>query len=196
MTMFARIAPSLLGTVVLIASAALPALALAAPAKWTVNMGASKLAFASSYGGTAFNGSFGKWSADILFDPAQLPASSIKVSVDPASAQTGDSDRDSSLPEDEWVSVKKFPAATFVSTKITAAGPGRYAAAGNLTMRGVTRPATLNFTLKITGNTADATGNLVLNRSQFGVGQGQFKGGETVPLNVTVNTVIKATRAK
>ncbi len=68
----------------------------------------------------------------------------------------------------------------------------QFRVAGNLTIRGVTKPATLNFTLKITGNAAEATGGLSLNRSLFGVGQGQFKGGETVPLNVNVTTVIKA----
>ncbi len=174
----------------------LPAAAVAAPPRWTVDYGASRLGFASSNAGQAFTGVFRRWSADILFDPAQLAQSSIKVSVATASAFTNDSDRDSSLPTPDWFAAAKFPNATFASTAIRAAGPGRYTAAGNLTIRGVTQPATLNFTLKITGDKAEATGALTVNRGQFGVGQGQFKGGETIPLNVGVNTVIRATRAK
>jgi polyisoprenoid-binding protein YceI len=177
-------------------AAALPVLAMAAPARWVVDQGASRIGFASSYSGEGFTGSFRQWSAIILFDPAQLAQSSIKVTVNTASLFTNDADRDETLPTGEWFDVKKFPTATFTSTGIKAAGPGRYAATGNLTIKGVTKPATLNFTLKITGDKADATGTLAVNRSLFNVGLGQFKGPEAIPHNVGVTTVIKATKAK
>jgi polyisoprenoid-binding protein YceI len=172
------------------------AAAQAAPAKWAVDAAGSRLSFASKYSGDAFTGSFRRWTADIAFDPAQLPASKIVVSVDMSSVTTGDADRDETLPTGEWFDTKKFPRATFTSTAIKAAGPGRYTATGTLNMKGVTRPATLNFGLKITGDKAESIGQLTLDRSQFGVGQGQFKGGETIPLAVTVNTAIRATRIK
>ncbi len=172
------------------------AAAQAAPAKWAVDPAGSRLGFSSNYAGTGFTGQFRRWNADIAFDPAQLPASKIVVSVDTASVFTNDSDRDESLPTDDWFAVKKFPRAVFTSNAIKAVGPGRYSATGTLNLKGVTRPATLNFGLKITGDKAEATGTLSLDRSQFGVGQGQFKGGETVPLTVNVNTTIKATRIK
>jgi polyisoprenoid-binding protein YceI len=168
----------------------------AAPAKWAVDPAGSRLSFASKYSGDAFTGSFRRFTAEIAFDPAQLPASKIVVSVDMSSVTTGDSDRDETLPTGEWFDTKKFPRATFTSTAIKAAGPGRYTATGNLNIKGVTRPATLAFGLKITGDKAESIGQLTLDRSQFGVGQGQFKGGETIPLAVTVNTAIRATRVK
>lgn len=172
------------------------AAAQAAPAKWAVDAAGSRLSFASKYAGDAFTGQFRRFTADIAFDPAQLPASKIVVAVDMSSVATGDSDRDETLPTGEWFDTKKFPRATFTSTAIKAAGPGRYTATGNLNIKGVTRPATLNFGLKITGDKAESIGQLTLDRSQFGVGQGQFKAGDTVPLAVTVNTAIKATRVK
>jgi polyisoprenoid-binding protein YceI len=172
------------------------AAAQAAPAKWAVDAAGSRLSFTSKYSGDAFTGSFRRWTADIAFDAAQLPASKIVVSVDMSSVATGDSDRDETLPTGEWFDTKKFPRAVFTSTLIKAAGPGRYTAAGTLNMKGVTRPATLNFGLKITGDKAESIGTLTLDRSQFGVGQGQFKGGDTVPLAVTINTAVKATRIK
>lgn len=172
------------------------AAAQAAPAKWAVDPAGSRLSFASKYSGEAFTGSFRRFTADIAFDPAQLPASKIVVSVDMSSVTTGDSDRDETLPTGEWFDSKKFPRAIFTSTAIKAAGPGRYTATGNLNLKGVTRPATLNFGLKITGDKAESIGQLTLDRSQFGVGLGQFKGGEAIPLAVTVNTAIRATRIK
>jgi polyisoprenoid-binding protein YceI len=168
----------------------------AAPAKWAVDAAGSRLSFASKYAGDAFTGSFRRFTADIAFDPAQLPASKIVVSVDMSSVTTGDSDRDETLPTGEWFDTRKFPRATFTSTAIRAAGPGRYTATGNLTIKGVTRPATLAFGLKITGDKAESIGQLTLDRSQFGVGQGQFRGGDAIPLAVTINTAIRATRIK
>jgi polyisoprenoid-binding protein YceI len=53
---------------------------------------------------------------------------------------------------------------------------------------------TLPFTLAITGNQARMNGQVVLNRSQFGVGQGQFAAGDTVPVEVTVVVAVNATR--
>lgn len=178
-------------------AAALPAFAFAAPAKWKVDYGASKLTFVSGNSGKPVNGGFSKWTADIAFDPAQLAQSTIKVSVDIASVATNDGDANDAIKEDDWFAAKKFTTGTFTSTAIKAAGPGKYTATGNLTLRGVTKPATLNFSLNIAGDTATGSGNLVLARTAFGIGQGDyFKDGSTVPVNVTVNTTIKATKVK
>src|SRR4051812_9433997 len=114
------------------------AAAQAAPAKWAVDAAGSRLSFASRFSGDAFTGAFKRFTADIAFDPAQLPASKIVVSVDMTSVSTGDSDRDETLPTGEWFDSKKFPRATFTSTAIKAAGPGRYTATGNLNLKGVT----------------------------------------------------------
>jgi polyisoprenoid-binding protein YceI len=170
--------------------------AQAAPAKWAVDAAGSRLGFSSKYSGDAFTGMFRRWNADIAFDPAQLPASKIVVTVDMASVTTNDPDRDETLPTGEWFDTKKFPRAVFTSTAIKAAGPGKYTAAGTLNLKGVTRPATLNFALKITGDKADANGTVTIDRGQFGVGQGQFKGGDAVPLAVGVGFNVKATKVK
>jgi polyisoprenoid-binding protein YceI len=182
------------------ATAAKPAPARAAApakggaAKWAVAPG-STLGFASSFSGTAFQGSFKRWTADIAFDPKNLAASKASVTVDMTSAATGDASRDESLPTDDWLASGKFKTATFVTTSIKDLGGGKYQAPANLTIRGVTKPVVLNFTVAITGDQAKMNGTAVINRSQFGVGQGQFAGADTVPYNVTVNVNITAKRA-
>jgi polyisoprenoid-binding protein YceI len=177
-----------------LALVALPAFA-APVASWAVDKGTSRLGFTGAMNGQAFNGGFGRWDAQIAFDPANLAASHVTATIDMASAKTGDQTRDEALPTDDWFAIKAFPKATFTSSKITAAGPGRYVAQGNLTIRNVTRPVSLPFTLAITGDTAKMSGALPLDRSVFGVGQGQFKGGDTVALKVQVNVAITAKKA-
>jgi polyisoprenoid-binding protein YceI len=174
---------------------AAPAFAAPAPA-WTVDKAASKVGFSSSFDGGAFSGSFRRWDAAIRFDPANLAGSSVTATFDMASAVTGDETRDQALPEPDWFSARAFPKATFTASSFKALGGGRYQAVGTLTMRGVTKPLTLPFTLVITGATAKMTSSVGLNRLAFGVGQGEWKTTEVVPGTVTVNISLTARRAK
>lgn len=172
-----------------------PAFAATAPA-WTVDKATSKVGFSSSMSGEAFTGSFKRWDAVIRFDPANLAGSSVTATIDMASAATGDGDRDSSLPAVEWFSAAKFPKATFAATKFKALGGSRYQADGTLTLKGVSKPVSLPFTLTITGSKAKMTGAINLNRSAFGVGTGEWASFEAVPANVRVDITVNATRAK
>ncbi len=170
------------------------ALAAGAPA-WTVDKAHSKLGFDSAYSGMKFSGAFNSWSAAIAFDPKNLPASKATVTIDLASARTGDNDRDESLPAPDWFNTGKFPKAVFTTTGITALGGDKYQAAGTINLRGVAKPATLTFTLKITGAQAVMSGQAVIDRTQWGVGQGQFADETTVPHAVTVKVNITAKKA-
>lgn len=166
----------------------------AAPA-WTVDKAASRLRFRSAFSGMAFEGGFSRWDAQIAFDPKNLAASKATVTVDMTSAATGDKDRDETLPTGDWFNTAKFPRAVFTTGKIVSLGGDRYQAEGTLSMKGAVRPVTLPFTLTIQGGVAKMSGQTVLNRSQFAVGQGQFAGADTVPLEVTVVIAITAKKA-
>lgn len=170
--------------------------ATAAPAPlWTVNMSASRLNFQSSMGGEQFSGGFQRWNAQIRFDPKKLAASSVSVKVDMMSARTGGSERDEALPGDDWFASSKFAQATFAAKTFKDLGGGRYQAIGTLTMRGVTRPLTLAFQLKIQGNQAQMIGSTVIDRHVFGVGQGQFATADSVPFAVNVRVSLSAKRS-
>jgi polyisoprenoid-binding protein YceI len=172
----------------------LAAPAFAAPSSWTVDP-ASKLTFQGAMNGQVFNGTFKRWSAQIVFDPKALAASKAVVTINVASAATGDADRDQALPTDDWLAASKFAQATFVTRSFRDLGGGKYAADGDLTIRGVKKPVTLPFTLAISGDTAKMSGAIVLNRTTFGVGQGQWTTGEVVDTKVTVNVSLTAHRA-
>ena len=171
-----------------------PAAAKAGASAWTVDKANSKIRFRSAFSGTAFEGGFAKWDAQINFDPKNLAASKVVVTVDLASAGTGDSDRDSTLPSADWFNVAKFPRAVFTSTVIKDLGGGTYEADGSLSLKGVAKPVALPFTLAITGDTAKMSGQVVLKRNDFGVGQGQFAAADTVPFEVTVPVTVVAKR--
>jgi len=179
------------------AAAATPAAAPATPAapvRWIV-LPASRLEFESAWGGQPLGGRFKRWRADIVFSPQALDRSKISVQVDVASVETGDAQRDASLPSGDWFDAENHPKATFTATRFESQGPGRFVAHGALTLRGVTRPAALPFRLEIVGGQAHATGALKIDRTAFGVGQGQFAATDQIPAAVTVRIDVRAKAA-
>jgi polyisoprenoid-binding protein YceI len=173
---------------------AAPSVALAAPAHWTVDP-SSRLEFQGRVNGDAFSGAFRRWSADIAFDPKALAASKAVVVIDVGSAVTGDADRDQALPSSDWLAAQRFPKAVFTTSAIKDLGGGRYQASGDLAIRGVHKPVVLPFTLAIAGDTARMNGQLVLNRTAFGIGQGKWSTPDVVDTKVVVIVQLTARRA-
>jgi len=173
----------------------IPAISAAAVTSWRVDPAASRLTFRATMSGASFTGAFRRWSARIAFDPKNLAASKVEVSVEVASTVTGDKDRDQALPTADWFSARAFPTATFVSRGFKDLGGGKYLAIGDLRLRGVSRPVNLPFTLVIAGDTAKATGSAVIDRTAFGVGQGQWRTGSVVGTQVTVLVNLTAHKA-
>jgi polyisoprenoid-binding protein YceI len=186
-------APAILAAALVLLS---PALALAAPPAWTVDRAASTLSFAGTVSGQGFTGVFHHWDAAIHFDPKDLAHSDVTATIDMTSAATGNGDRDALWPDQDWLWTSHFPRASFVAHGFRATGPGRYEAAGVLTLRGVAKPLTLPFSLAITGASAKMSARVPLNRLAFGVGQGEWKATDTVAAEVTVMVDLTAHRTK
>lgn len=176
-------------------NAAATAEAVQPPAQWRVQSG-GKLGFKADYSGSAIDGAFTQWTADILFSPDDLPNSKISVSVDLASVNSADSERDNTLRSDSFFNVASHPRATFRSTRITHRGGKAYRAAGTLSLHGQQRPATLSFTLDIQGDKATVAGSAPLSRTAFGVGTGEWADTGTVADAVSVTFNFTAQRQK
>jgi len=170
-----------------------PAAPAAAPAVWKVDSGSS-LAFTSSWSGQSIEGRFDRWTADILFSPEALAGSKISVSIDMGSVNTGDQQRDASLPSEDWFNTAANPKAIFTATQFEKTGEGRFIAHGRLNLRGVSKPLDLPFRLKITGDRAEVSGVTSLDRTAFGVGQGEWASTDQIPAKVTVRIALKAHR--
>ncbi len=77
--------------------------------------------------------------------PDNPEASSVDVTIQVASIRTNHPQRDNDLRSSNFLEVDNYPTMTFKSTKIEAAGQDRYTVTGDLTIKGNTRPVTLNF---------------------------------------------------
>ncbi|MEO9130300.1 MAG: YceI family protein [Sphingomonas sp.] len=161
---------------------------------WIVRQSASSLGFHTAWSQGPVNGRFGKWKAAILFGPEALDTSSVSVTIDMASATTGVADTESALPGTDWFSVAGHPTATFKATRFRHLAGNRYEASGTLSLRGVSRPLKLPFTLSIAGDVATMTGTATIDRTVFGVGQGEWTATSDLPAAVTVSVAIKADR--
>ncbi|EGF89922.1 prokaryotic cytochrome b561 family protein [Asticcacaulis biprosthecium C19] len=162
---------------------------------WTVDKAASSIRFATSLEGDAINGSFGGYSARIDFDPEQLDKSRVKVTIDLASATTGNSDYDGTMKGPDFFNVPASPKAEFEAKSFTRKDATRYVAHGTLKLRGVSKKIDLPFTLTIKNGVADMTASVDIDRTAYGVGAGAYAGTDAVPAKVPVTIKLRARAA-
>ncbi len=89
-------------------------------------------------------GGFTKVTGTVEFDEANPAASSINVTIDVASIDTREPQRDAHLRSADFFEVEKFPTITFVSKEVVKSGDDSFEVVGDLTIRGVTRTIDLN----------------------------------------------------
>lgn len=147
----------------------------------------STLGFAGDYQGEAFSGRFAKFTPAIRFDPANLSAARFDVRINVASASTGNPDYDGEMLGAAFLNSVAQPEARYVATKFRALGGNRFVAEGELTLRGITRPAPLTFTWTA-GAAPVLEGEAVLKRLQFDVGTGDWSDTEVIRDEVKVVT--------
>jgi len=168
-----------------------PVAELKDPVAWAVQKG-STLGFSATWSENAIEGRFKTWTADILFSPDALDRSKLTVAIDTSSVDTGDAQRDQSLPSGDFFDTAEHPKATFTATKFRKTGEGKFVADGTLDLRGVKKPLSLPFTLKIDGDTATARGVTTLDRTTFGVGQGEWASTDEIAAKVKVSFSLTA----
>lgn len=157
-------------------------------------MQSGTLGFTADWAGDAVTGAFAKWTPNILFAPDAVDRSTIAVRVDLASVSTGDAQRDGALPSSDWFDVATSRYAVFTSRRIRkTGGADAYVADGTLDLRGVKRPIAVPFTVRIIGDHATARGSLRIDRTTFGIGQGEWAATDQIAANVTLRFSIAAT---
>ena len=161
--------------------------------EWTVRPG-GRLGFGLRVNGEQVTGRFGRWDSSIAFDPARPELAAINVRIALATATTGDSQRDAMLQEGDFFDTTSQPTALFKSTSVRALGNNRYAARGILTIKGAALPATISFSLQITGDTAEVAGGTAIQRNDFLVGVGQWAGADAISHKVDIAFKFSARR--
>ncbi|WP_336963450.1 cytochrome b/b6 domain-containing protein [Sphingobium aquiterrae] len=145
------------------------------PPVWTVQPG-GRIGFGVGNGAEMINGSFSRWTAKIAMDPDAPETADIHVEIDLASASMGDATQDGMLAGDEFFGVAAHPRAIFTAKGAERSGAG-YIARGTLSLKGVSAPQTIRFTLSGSGNRRNVSGTATVARARFGVGTGESAAG-------------------
>jgi len=147
----------------------------------------SEIRFTSRQMGVNVDGRFRKWTASIVFLPADLAKSSASFDIDIASIDLASADSESEIKDKVWFDTAKFPVAKFASTSIKDAGGGKYEAAGTLTMKGISKPAVVPFSVsKDAAGNAVADGTFTIKRLDYKIGEGEWADTSTVANEVLV----------
>lgn len=147
-------------------------------------------------------GSFEKFSGSFAFDPANVAASTVNVTVDAASISTREEKRDAHLKSADFFNVGKFPELTFKSRSVSGTAE-ELTVVGDLTMHGVTKEVKL--VVEAGGAAKDPWGNSRLgfsakasvNRADFGLKWNQVleAGGLAVSEKIEIEIEISAIKA-
>jgi polyisoprenoid-binding protein YceI len=132
------------------------ALLLAAPAgavePWVIDKSHAHITFQADHlGFSVVHGQFRTFDAEILFDPENIAATEVSVTVDAASIDTFWERRDEHLRSADFLNVADFPEITFVSTRVTQTGDNTARVTGDMTLIGETREVTMDATLNKLG---------------------------------------------
>lgn len=129
---------------------ALGLVSLAAPmvgaqtSTWAIDPAHSEVEFAVRHMGVSnVHGRIGGINGNIIFNDADATKSTVSVTIDVNTLDTGVTNRDSDLKSPNWFDVAKFPSATFESTSVTLSGT-HMKIDGNLTIHGIKRPVELD----------------------------------------------------
>ncbi len=129
-------------------------LAAAETSTWVPDKAHSEVDFTITHMGISnVHGRFGNIGGSITLNDSDVSKSSVNITVDVSSVDTGVSARDNDLKGANVFDVAQFPTATFVSTSVAKSGSG-LTVNGNLTLHGVTKPVVL----QVEGPTGPAQG--------------------------------------
>jgi polyisoprenoid-binding protein YceI len=146
---------------------------------WKVKGDGSVVKFTSG----KINGSFKGLKADIIFDKEHPEKAKISASIETPSIATGFFLKNSHAKD--ALGVDKYPTIKFVSTSVSGNAQA-YVAKGNLTMKGITKPATIHFTFEGKGSQGVFKGSFVVIPKDYGIDHNGTPDKVTVDLTVPV----------
>lgn len=159
---------------------------------WAILPEISKLHFQAVLYNAPFTGEFGDFGGTIVFNPDDLSTAKADITVRLSDVATGDDSRDSNIVGPEWFDTAQFPVARYVTRHFEHAEGNRYVAVGDLTIRGQTMPLVIPFSLDIENGTAHMKADVELDRTSFGIGQGQWADESAIKHAVKVMIDLKA----
>ena len=169
---------------------------------WTLDPAHTRIGFVARHAMvTKVRGAFNDFEGTVVVDGTDLARSTAFVTIESASIDTRNGQRDAHLRSNDFLGMEEFPQITFVATGVTPTGPVSLDLTGDLTIKGVTNAVTIPFTFE--GAATDPFGNLragfegsvTINRKDYGITwnaaleTGGVLVGETVVLEFEVSAV-------
>lgn len=179
--------------------------ATAAPVAYKID--ASHTSVVASWSHFGFSNpiaNFGQVDGVITYDAQNVGQSSVNVTIPLAGLDTRVAKFDEHLRSAEFFDAAKFPTITFKSTRVEAAGDRKLRVFGDLTIKGITKPAVLDVTINKIGEqpmakrpAAGFDATTVIKRSDFGVDKYAPNVSDEVTITITTEAVVaKADAAK
>lgn len=161
---------------------------------YQVDPGHTQVAFAYDHMGFTNNfGIISEATGTLTLDPKNISESKVSIEVPIANVRTGIAALDEHLMKADFFDAAKFPKATFVSTGVKADGPTSAEITGNLTIKGVTKPVTLDADFYGAGKAPAMAGGkenvgfvatATVKRSDFNMGYGVPMVGDQIELKI------------
>jgi polyisoprenoid-binding protein YceI len=140
---------------------------------------------------------FGKVDGSITYDPANVGASKVEVTIPLSGLDSHVADFDTHLRSADFFDAEKFPTITFKSTSVKAAGKGKLKVAGDLTIKGITKPVVLDVSINKVGmqpmakrEAAGFSATTTVKRTDFGLGLYAPNVSDQVKLSITTEAIV------
>ena len=153
---------------------------------------------------TKVRGSFNDFEGSGHFDAEDPTKSQLQLTIQASSIDTRNADRDGHLRSNDFFDMETYPEITFVSTRVERVDDENYQVTGDLTIKGVTKPVTVDF--EYSGAAVDPYGNnriglegrTTVNRKEWGVNWNAplEAGGVLVGEKVTLEFEVSAIRTE
>ncbi len=159
-------------------------------ATWVLEPTDSTVLFKYSYSGTPYEGKFENVEAVFEIDPMSPGTCNFSVTIPINDINVGDEETLSYLLDVELFDVDQFPTAVFKADTCRLESLNSFVADGTLTIRDQTHPLSFPFNLDVGTSEGKMrfhlTSEVVVQRLNFGVGQGYFANTSAIPNDVTI----------
>jgi polyisoprenoid-binding protein YceI len=172
---------------------------------WNIDPAHTRIGFSARHAMVAtVRGSFTDVTGVLQLNGDDPTRSTAEVTIQTASINTGQPDRDTHLRSGDFFDVEKYPTITFKSTSARAEGDDEYVLVGDLTVRDVTRPVELEITYlgaatdPFGNSRAGFEGSTEISRKDFGLTwnvaleTGGFLVSDKVKITVDVSAILQA----
>ncbi|MEX5444543.1 YceI family protein [Acinetobacter schindleri] len=175
---------------------------MAKPVAYTIDPGHTATVFSwSHFGFSTPSANFSDIQGTITVDNEKPANSSVNVTIPVSSINTNVKALDEHIQKAEFFDVEKYPNITFKSTKVQALGKNKYKIAGDLTIKGVTKPVVLDAVLNKQAihpmtklQTIGFNATTSFNRSAFNVGAYVPNVGDKITVNITTEASVPAAK--